>query len=180
MVSDPAGMLVRIPELVPLLGDEGVRRAVERCDPHRLYRRLFWANLFGKLPAHRKTIQLLLARRRLFLAPITSAPRLATINGVGVRVYGQAEADPNDGTYILTHYIVLFLIPIFPLRQFLVRDGAPSGGRPSWGFIGKVPLSPVEFFWNRLVALAVAALVIGGAASAFIASRYHAVHLVNA
>src|SRR5581483_7094326 len=100
-------------------------------------------NLLGKLPAHRETIKLLLARRRLFLTPITSAPPLATLNGVGVRVYGQTDADRNDGTYIVTHYIVLVFIPIFPLRQYLVRDGAPSGGRRSWGFIGKVPLSPL-------------------------------------
>jgi hypothetical protein len=180
MISDPAGLLARIPELEPLAADASVRKAIERGDVHGLYRVLFWANLFGRLRHHRDTIRMLLARRRLFLMPIRSAPSLMTVNGVGARGYGHGDPDHEDGTYILTHYVVFAFIPLFPIRQYLVHDAESSGHSRAWSFIGKVPLGPFAFFWNRLLALMVAAVVVAGAASAWGASRYHDVHFVNA
>jgi hypothetical protein len=178
-VTDPAGLIARIPELEGLAEDPKVKRAIERGDPHGLYRVLFWANLTGRMRKHRETIRLLLARRRLFLAPIKSAPALFTYNGVGMTVYGSDEPDHNDGTYIATHYVVFVFVPIVPLRQYLVRNAESARGR-AWNFIGKVPFSPLAFVWNRMLALLVIASVLGGGVSAFQASRYHVVHFVNA
>jgi tetratricopeptide (TPR) repeat protein len=180
MVTDPAGLIARIPELEALAEDAGVRRAIERGDVHGLYRVLFWAHLLGRMRSHRDTIKQLLERRRLFLKPITSAPALFTYNGVGLTVYGNAEHNPNDGTYIATHYLVLLYLPVLPLRQYLVIDAQGTGGRRAWSFVGKVPFSPVAFIWNRLLRLLVVASLVLAGASAFKASRYHPVHFVNA
>ncbi len=178
MIADPSGILSRVPELEPLAEDPKVRRAIERGDVHRLYRILFWANLFGRMRAHRETIRLLLARRRLFLTPIRSAPALFSLNGVGATAYGRDDLDPNDGTFILTHYLCFLFMPLFPVRQYLVRE-ADGGRRRAWNFIGKVPLGPFTFFWNRLVALLVVAGVAFGGFSAWHSSRFHEVHVVN-
>jgi tetratricopeptide (TPR) repeat protein len=178
-VTDPAGLIARIPELEVLAEDPRVRRAIERGDPHGLYRVLFWANLTGRMRKHRETIRMLLARRRLFLAPLKSAPRLFTYNGVGMTVYGTAEPDHNDGTYITTHYVVFLFFPVVPLRQFLVRNADSARGR-AWNFIGKVPFSPLAFVWNRMLALLVIGGVLAGGVSTLRASRYHVVHFVNA
>jgi hypothetical protein len=178
MLSDPSGILSRIPELEPLAEDPGIRRSIERGDVHGIYRALYWANLLGKVRRHRDVIRLLLARRRLFLAPIRSAPTLFTYNGIGASGYGRDDPDTSDGTYILTHFIVFFFVPIFPLRQYLVRDAQASRGR-AWTFIGKVPFGPVTFAWNRSIAVAVLATVLAAVASAWQSSRNHQVYIVN-
>jgi tetratricopeptide (TPR) repeat protein len=179
MISDPTGILSRVPELEPLAEDPKVRKAIERGDLHRLYRVLWWANLLGRLRAHRETLKVLLARRRLFLLPIRSAPTLTTYNGCGATAYGHADPDPEDQTYILTHYFVLALVPLFPVRAYLVRDGERSGFRRSWSFIGKVPFGPITYLWNRFLALAVVAGVLAGVGSVWFSSRFHPVHLIN-
>jgi hypothetical protein len=179
MISDRAGILSRVPELEPLAEDPKVRRAIERGDLHGLYRILFWANLTGRLRAHRETLRLLLARRRLFLLPISSAPALFTLNGFGLTAYGRGDYDPDDGTFILTHYLCLAFIPIFPVRQYLAQAADTGGHSRAWNFIGKVPFGPLTFLWNRLLALVVVASVAFGGFSAWQSSRFHDVHVVN-
>jgi tetratricopeptide (TPR) repeat protein len=178
MTADPSGILSRVPELEALAEDPRVRRAIERGDLHRLYRILFWANLFGRMRAHREIIQLLLARRRLFLTPIRSAPSLYTVNGIGSTAYGHDDHDSNDSTFVLTQYLTFFFMPLFPVRQYLVRQ-ADGGHRRAWTFIGKVPFGPFTFFWNRLVALLVVAGVAFGGFTAWHSSRFHEVHVIN-
>jgi hypothetical protein len=177
MISDPAGVLSRIPELEPLTEDPRVRKAIERGDLHGLYRILFWASVFGGMRKHRETIGMLLSRRRLFLMPIRSAPALMRLNGCGTTAHGRDDQDADDGTYILTQFVSVLFMPLFPLRQYLVRD-IPGRGR-AWTFIGKVPFGPFAYFWNRALAALVVASVVAGAVSVWKSSHYHDVHLVN-
>src|SRR6476659_6636457 len=127
ITSDPAGIVSRVPELEALASHPGIRRAIERGDVHGLYRRLYWAQLFGRLPEHREALRMLVGRRRLFLRPLKSAPTLFTYNGIGTTAYGRDDVDPSDQTYVLTQVLCFLFVPVFPLAQFLVRD-APSSG----------------------------------------------------
>src|SRR5260221_4544081 len=106
-VADPSGLLTRIPELEALVGDNRVKRTIERGDPLGLYRVLWWGHRFGRFAKHRELVESLLPRRRLFLAPIRSAPSLFTYNGIGTTAYGRADVDVNDGTYVLTHMVAV-------------------------------------------------------------------------
>ena len=97
------------------------------------------------MPEHREALRMLVARRRLFLRPIKSAPSLFTLNGIGTTAYGRDNVDPNDQTYILTQVVSIFFVPVFPLAQFLVRD-APTSGRRAWNFIARNSARPPRVF----------------------------------
>lgn len=173
--KDPAGLLDRAPELVPLVvADGSLRAAVARGNPHAVYRKLWWARLLGRLKEHRPAIDTLLGQRRLFIAPVRRSPVLTTLNGVGASVYGREDVD-LDGTYLKTHFLVFVFVPVFPLTQYLVRDA-----QKGWYFLGKVPMSAPFHFWNRLVVAGLLGALGVGAWSAAYASRHHDVHVVNA
>jgi tetratricopeptide (TPR) repeat protein len=181
IIQDPGGLLQRIPELKPLCEDAGVRRAVERGDPFRLYRALFWARWMGRLRSHRELIEALLSRRRLFARPLRGNISLGRVNGFGMTLLGAAEPDPEDGTSIATHcFVALFIIPLLPLGAYVVRpaEGSDALNR-GWTLFAQVPLGLFPWLYSRAVALSVLALVVFGGAQAFIGSRYQDVHLIN-
>ena len=78
-------------------------------------------------------------RERLYkvIQPITKAPELHTINGIGTKLYGKTPFDVSKGAYLSTLYFVFILVPLFPIARYLVRD-APNGG---WYFDGKTSWS---------------------------------------
>ncbi|MDY7232947.1 hypothetical protein [Hyalangium rubrum] len=181
IIQDPAGVLQRIPELKPLCEDAGVRRAVERGDPFRLYRALFWARWLGRLRSHRAVLDALLRQRRLFARPLKGSPSLGTVNGFGMTLLGSAEPDPEDGTSIATHcFVALFAIPLLPLGAYVVRPSEENKGlQRGWTLFARVPMGAFPWLYGRAVALGVMALVGLGAARAFHASRYQDVRVVN-
>lgn len=71
------------------------------------------------------------------IRPVDKPPSLATINGVGTKLYGRSMLDQASGIYISTLYFVVLFLPIFPMARYVVRD-AEGGG---WYFMGKAPLS---------------------------------------
>src|SRR5436190_20370320 len=81
------------------------------------------------------------------MKPINSPPSLSTINGLGLMAYGGRDHDPETGTYVKTHCLVILFIPILALGAYRVAD-APGGG---WYFLGKVPPSGVARLRNWLV-----------------------------
>ena len=106
-LRDPAGLVARCPELAELAErSPSLKKAIERGRPFDAYRALFFAQLFGRFGQHRDVAASLLAQRRLFLKPITRTPVMATMNGVGARIYGEAERDLEDGTSVATHFRV--------------------------------------------------------------------------
>jgi hypothetical protein len=83
--------------------------------------------------------------------PLTSAPSLGTVNGVGLRVYGSRDERP-DGSYVTTRYVTFVYVPVLPLGAYrVVRQG------DGWIFLGREPLGALALLWQRLV-LAGAAL----------------------
>lgn len=178
MTADPAGLIERIPELEPLASaDPKLRRAIASGSAHAVYRRIWWSRRLGGLREHREVVDALLERRRLFLEPVRSAPFLATLNGFGARVYGDSERDHSDGTYVTSYFITGLWVPLFPLSAYLVADGEGAGR--SWHFIGKVPLGPLLYLWQRLLALLALGGIVVGAATAFYASRHNDIQVVN-
>lgn len=68
---------------------------------------------------------------------ISINPSLATINGVGGKIYGRTPFAGDPTWYFTTYYFVVLFLPIFPIRRYLVSD-APSGG---WYFHASAPLT---------------------------------------
>jgi hypothetical protein len=73
------------------------------------------------------------------LTPISSAPSLSTINGIGFALYGCTDKDPATGSYLATYYFVVVAIPIFPICRYRVLHTG-NGYR----FFGKAPLRPFD------------------------------------
>ena len=69
------------------------------------------------------------------LTPISSAPGLYTVNGIGTTMYGLTDYDPSSSSYLSTYYFVFFAIPLFPIRRYRVIP-IDNGYR----FLGKAPL----------------------------------------
>ena len=81
------------------------------------------------------------------LKPITSAPSLRTINGIGVRLYGETDRDVATGTYLTTYYFVFFFIPIFPLTRYRV-----SSQGNGYTFLGQAPLRTFDK-WHLAISI---------------------------
>jgi hypothetical protein len=89
------------------------------------------------------------------LTHVKAAPTLRTVNGMGGRMYGESNRDPEDGTYITTYYFVFFFIPIVPIARYRVFA---SGN--SYHFIGKAPLRTVDKWHIGIVVAAILGIVI--------------------
>ena len=94
-----------------------------------------FANGSAAIDRVHKNLEVVLRNVRLYgdLEPVDSAPSLYTINGCGVTLYGNTDADPETGSYMATYYFVLIFIPIFPICRYRVI----SSGNSSYRFLGK-------------------------------------------
>ena len=90
------------------------------------------------------------------MEPITAAPTLRTLNGIGTVLYGHRDNDERTGTYVATVYFVLLFFPLLPLSAYRVRKGEKGG----WYFLGKVPLTSGQRRYKRLVAMAAVLLFV--------------------
>ena len=66
------------------------------------------------------------------IRPISSAPGLSTINGIGTTLYGSAPFPPDQRYRYSVLYFVFVFVPLFPLARYVVE---PSGHN-SWKFLG--------------------------------------------
>jgi hypothetical protein len=179
LLRDPAGLLGRVPELRALAAhSRALRKAIEAGRPLAAYRALFWLRFRSGHAADRAVVTSLLARRRLFVTPITRAPDLSTVNGVGTRLHGSGDHDAHDGTYLTTLYIVAFFVPIYPLRSYLVRDSPQNRGR-AWSFLGRVPLAAGAYLWQRVLATGLLVAVVAGAVSTVVKATHADVAVLN-
>jgi hypothetical protein len=100
--------------------------------------RLLRKRLEGELADdERRRILDLLRVRRIFVERAAKPPGLGRLNGVGTGMYGGADFDASDGTYLKTRYVSFLWVPIVPIDQWLVRD-AENGG---WYFLARAPLT---------------------------------------
>lgn len=90
----------------------------------------------------------------LRMTPITHAPGLRTIDGIGTTLYGSSDYDRETDSYVSTHYFTLLGIPVFPLARYRVRK---LSGK-TFQFLGKVPLRSGDI-WHRWIALMIGGLI---------------------
>ncbi len=90
-------------------------------------------------------------------APISSAPSLGTINGIGFRVHGDRDRW-DDGSYVATRFFSFLYIPLVPMDAYRIAD-AEDG---QVYFLGKAPLGPIAKWWRRLAVVALVAAGITG------------------
>lgn len=174
MLTDPAGLTHRIPELEPLASVPSVRKALASGKPHKVYRAIWWARLLRRFkPSQRATADTLLAHRRLWLEPIDKAPSMHTVNGVGTAIYGKGELQ-DDGTAIGTHFIVFVFMPIFPLAQYLYINHGNQ-----YRFYGKAPLGPVAYGFRNLVAMGTGVAILGAGWGAYDSAVHADLTVVN-
>jgi hypothetical protein len=99
-------------------------------------------------------------QQRVFgaLTPISSAPTLYTLNGVGFTIYGRSDYDEDSRSYVATYYFVVLFVPILPVcryRVISVEDG-------KYRFLGKVPLRKADRWHVGIAAAVILALIFGG------------------
>lgn len=73
------------------------------------------------------------------LSPISKAPSLHTINGIGFTMVGSDDYDPETKSYTSNYCFVVFGIPVFPITRYRViplKDG--------YRFLGKVPFRRLD------------------------------------
>lgn len=121
------------------------------------------ARQFAASDEERQTIDewVELAKKRLALdglKQIDSPPTMYTFNGIGTRLYGKRNYDPQTQSYIATLYFTFVFLPIFPFASYRVRD---AGGN-RYQFLGKVPLKWTGFIAPAVVALLIAFFLIQG------------------
>lgn len=160
--SDPAywaEALGGTPEAARLVQQAPLSLAIMRGKPRAVFDALRKMQRTARSLQERELIQSALQRRRLFGEPIRGAPGMATLNGIGTTCRGKQDRQPEDGSYITTHWVTLLWLPLWPLGQYLVRDA--GGG--AWHFFARVPMSGFHRWWRRIVAAGAvaAALLIG-------------------
>jgi len=80
------------------------------------------------------------------MTPVTAAPSLFRINGIGTTILGRQDDDPLTGTHVVTQYFTFLFVPLFAVASYRVR-AAPSGG---WHFLGQVPLPQSHKTYRRV------------------------------
>ena len=95
------------------------------------------------------------ANFRLWLEPLRGTPSMFTFNGFGTMLYGKHQKEA-DSSFIATLWIVLLFVPIWPLASYLVTKAQPRG----WHFLAKAPRPPFAQVMQRLVVVALVALVV--------------------
>ncbi len=158
-----------------MLLDAAVAAAVDRDDPFAVHRALRGLRRRTQSGSARAEIDAVLDRSRVFARPLQKAPGLGRLNGIGTGMYGSADYDAEDDTYVKTRWFSVVFVPLIPLDAWLVRDS----GR-GWQFFAQVPVrAGTQRTGVRIVAcIALAIAVYAGVAA------YHGgtsrVHVVNA
>lgn len=157
-ISDPSGILRRVPELHELTKDERIRHAIESGDPFRVYRALMFARIWDRLYKKAKLLKSLTRQRKLFARPLKKTPSLGTINSFGLRFVGEFERD-EDGYYITMHaFVIFYVIPLIPLGAYVVERTADDG----WRIFARAPLGIPGWLYTRGLSLGLVLAIIGG------------------
>lgn len=131
-----------------LVRDGAIAKAIQSRRPSQIHAAMENKFRHAKSPGDHAALWRALENRRLFAEPIRKAPGMSTVNGIGMRLSGAQDRDPQDGSYISTLFFTLLFIPIWPVRQYLVSDA----GRGAWSFQATVPMSRLHKRWRKIVA----------------------------
>jgi hypothetical protein len=171
--TDPRGWLSACPELNQFVSDSAVAAAVAAGDARRLRAALEKRRKGSRGAFEGRAIGAILARRRLFTMPVTKAPTLSTVNGIGARIYGKSDVAP-DGTYVGTLFFTVLYLPLWPIAQYLLWS---QGNQ--YQFFGEVPLSPTMRTWRRVFGVLLVAGVAAIGLAIWQGGSHAPVYLVN-
>jgi len=89
------------------------------------------------------------------LRPIDAPPSLTTLNGFGFKLYGSSDYDPGSDSFMTTHYLTVFFLPLLPIARYRVisEDGY------TYQFLGKGNLRGFDRVHLAIVILAVLLMV---------------------
>ncbi len=95
-------------------------------------------------------------REKLYadLKPISEAPSLSAIYGIGFRLYGSSDPDRENGSFMSTYYFTFFFFPIIPLCRYRVILN-----QTTYHFLGKAALRDIDK-WHRGIAVALIAIFV--------------------
>ena len=155
--------------------DPQIAAALDGGDGERLWNVLRAKRKSTQPGPLRAAIERALSERRNFLMPLGGAPSMASLNGVGTRLYGRANYDQNDQTYVGTLFFVIVFLPIYPIRQYLVRDA----GHKAYNFFGRIPFDDTMRIWRRVVRLGLLAGILAILGGAYYTSNHSTVYFVN-
>ena len=178
-LNDPANLVERIPELEVLAAEPRIRKAIGTGDPFKVYRAIVWAKWFRRLPEHQQTLDALVRQRRLFAKALNGTPALGSVNGIGFSFVGRSEKEA-DGTFIAKHaFVVFFLIPVIPLRSYLVQKVGGSLFSSQWQIYARVPSGIIGLVYSRALAAVIGLSVIAGIFASIERSRTQDIYVVN-
>ncbi len=174
-ISDPANLLLRIPELLSLADDHKIRRAIETGDSFKLYRVLVMAKLFRRLPLHHDLITMLINERRLFAKPLLKARHSSGIKSIGLGFIGESEHD-TDGSYIAMRTLLIFSkLPLIPLGSFILKNKDEQNWQP----VARAPLDIKGWLITRGLAFGLATLVLASAILGYYQTHTQDIILLN-
>lgn len=81
------------------------------------------------------------------LQPISSAPMLGRVNGIGLTLYGESDGDANTRSVVKVYWFTILFLPVLPLTRYRV---IPEGAN-AYRFMGKLPLLPPLTYWRAIV-----------------------------
>ncbi|PRQ06060.1 hypothetical protein [Enhygromyxa salina] len=96
--------------------------------------------------------------------PINGAPALFTINGCGVKFYGNLDHE-TDGSYTTIRFATLIFIPIIPIDAYNVTDHGDQ-----YQIHGKVPLGLLMRVWQYGLLALLALVITFGVVSSYLDS----------
>lgn len=174
-ISDPAQLLLRIPELRALFDDYKIRRAIESGDSFKVYRALVLARLWRRLPEHSDLLKTLTAQRRLFAKALQGTPSLRRIAGLGFGFSGAAEPD-SDASQIAVHALMLGpKITLIPCGDYLIKQD--DKGRPQ--VLAQVPASLASSAYALALASTLAALLLALPLADYLQKHTHELIILN-
>lgn len=74
-----------------------------------------------------------------------------SLNGVGTRLYGKRDINP-DGSYIATKWFIFLLLPIFPLGSYRVWRGSTTAtAAPFIGAKTRYKMEKIKLNWEQVL-----------------------------
>lgn len=74
-----------------------------------------------------------------------------SIQGIGTTLYGRHDLNLEDGSYIATKWIIVFLLPIIPLGSYRVMKASAPTGIPIVATSQSLSLIRVKLNWRQVI-----------------------------
>jgi hypothetical protein len=174
-ISDPAQLLLRIPELRTFSEDPKIRRAIESGDSFKVYRALIFARLFGRFPAQRDLLKTLTGQRRLFAKPVYGTPTQRDFKVLSLGFFGKDELESDQSHIASQTLLIANKIPLLPFGAYVVKNTAAH----QWQVLAQVPPTVSSWCYTRTLTAILMALVLAAPLLAYQQTHSHDLIILN-